>query len=347
MTFQQADAIAVLIAESQKVFAQALTRLVSVVDQTRIVGTSSDPAEVLDLATRARPDVAIVDLDMSPDCSLVRGLHESRPDLRIIALADRDRHDGDRIMRAMVSGCVGVIYKDDSSYEDLARAVMYSSSDRPLLPPDTAGVLLESYLESLSDNRRRDISAIQSLAIAVEARDHGTGQHLHRVTDLALRCLARIDPELALDQEIAYGFLLHDVGKIGIPDAILNKCGELTEDEWSIMRRHPEIGAEIVRPVGLSKQALDVILYHHERWDGSGYPFGLAGTEIPLAARVFAVADAFDAMTSRRPYRRAMNRGDAMLLIRSESGTRYDSDAVEALAQTVATATPLVIDLTD
>jgi HD-GYP domain-containing protein (c-di-GMP phosphodiesterase class II) len=322
---------------------------VSFVDQTRIVGTSSDPAEVLDLATRAHPDVAIVDLDLSPDCSLVTALHEARPDLRIIALADRSRHDGDRVVRAMVSGVVGVIYKDDASYEDLARAVMYSSVDNPLVPPDATGVLLESYVESLSEKRHRDLAIIQALAGAVEARDFGTGRHLHRVTDIALACLVEMDPDLALNQEVAYGFLLHDVGKIGIPDAILNKCGELTEEEWAVMRRHPEIGAQIVRPVGLSKDATDVILYHHERWDGTGYPFGLAGTEIPLAARIFAVADAFDAMTSPRPYRRAMNRGDAMLLIRSQSGVQFDPAAVEALARTVGMGAeePVVIDLTD
>jgi putative nucleotidyltransferase with HDIG domain len=208
-------------------------------------------------------------------------------------------------------------------------------------------VLLGSYVESLSEKRHRDLAIIQALAGAVEARDFGTGRHLHRVTDLALACLVEMDPDLALNQEIAYGFLLHDVGKIGIPDAILNKRGELTEEEWVIMRRHPEIGAQIVRPVGLSQDATDVILYHHEHWDGSGYPFGLAGTDIPLAARIFAVADAFDAMTSCRPYRPAMSRGDAMMLIRSQAGVRYDHDAVDVLARVVGAEKPVVIDLTD
>ena len=128
---------------------------------------------------------------------------------------------------------------------------------------------------------------------------------------------------------MAYGFFLHDIGKVGIPESVLCKPGPLTDDEWDIMRTHPGIGAQIVEPIRFLEGAVEIVRTHHERWDGRGYPIGLRGEQIPLAARVFAIADSFDAMTSDRPYRAAMSFGEAFEEIRLGSGTQFDPDIVE------------------
>jgi putative two-component system response regulator len=146
----------------------------------------------------------------------------------------------------------------------------------------------------------------------------------------------RIDAQVARNEEVTFGFTLHDVGKIGVPDAILTKPGPLNDVEWTYMRRHPELGVKIVQPIGFSSAATDIILWHHERWDGNGYPHGLRAEEIPLTARAFAVADGYDAMTSDRPYRAAMSSDDALAVIHDESGAKYDPEMVRLFTQMIA-----------
>lgn len=336
--------LGVLVAEPHQTFAQALTKLVGAVGHSRVVATTTAPRQTFESAIRLQPDVALIDLALSPDCGLVSALHRHVPELRIIVLAEQTRDSNERVVKALSSGAVGALYKE-SSFEDLVNAVRFSSVHSPLLPNDAMGLLLESYIDALSDRRARDIAMIQALAAAVEVRDAGTGQHLRRVTQLATDCLEKIDFDLACDEEVRFGFLLHDVGKIGIPDAILNKPGALSPDEWATMQRHPEMGLDIVRPAGLSSTATQIILSHHERWDGSGYPYGLNRDEIPLSARVFAVADSFDAMVSVRPYRQPMAVGDARQIIKSAAGRAFDPVAVDALLEVTAELPGDVIDL--
>jgi hypothetical protein len=178
------------------------------------------------------------------------------------------------------------------------------------------------------DQHRQTASA---LAQAIEARDSGTGGHVQRVTALAVEVLATVDPVLAADEEVSFGFLLHDVGKIGVPDAILRKPGPLTSEERVVMNEHPAIGHEIVSRAGFSPLVAEIVLTHHERWDGLGYPQRLRGLDIPLATRVFAVADALDAMTDDRVYRAGMTLDDALVEVARHSGTQFDPIAVEAL----------------
>jgi putative nucleotidyltransferase with HDIG domain len=291
--------------------------------------------EALDVGAKLNPDVAIVDLEVTPDCSLVAGLHALCPETRIIVLSDRGADQGELMVRALASGAVGAMYKEDS-LDHLYKAVHVSTRSTPVLAEEAAGLLLNSYLDAMNDKRERDIATIQALAAALEARDYGTGRHLKRVTDLACSCMSKIDENLLANEELRYGFILHDVGKIGIPDAILNKPGPLDDREWDSMRQHPEIGVRIVTPIGFSPVATDVILSHHERWDGSGYPHGLAGDEIPITARAFSVADAFDAMTSDRPYRAAMSKNNVKDVIRLDKGRRFDPSVVDAFLEVVA-----------
>jgi len=174
-------------------------------------------------------------------------------------------------------------------------------------------------------------STAAALAQAIEARDSGTGGHVYRVTALAQALLEAVDPVLAADEHLSFGFLLHDVGKIGVPDAVLRKPGPLEPHERELMDAHPEIGHRIVDQAGFSPLVGEIVLTHHERWDGRGYPRGLAGQEIPLATRLFSIADALDAMTSDRPYRRGMPLEDAVAEVVRHSGTQFDPRAVTAL----------------
>jgi ribonuclease P protein subunit RPR2 len=130
--------------------------------------------------------------------------------------------------------------------------------------------------------------------------------------------------------QIEFGFLLHDIGKVAVPDAILFKTSKLTEEEYALIAQHPVVGAEILRDVDFLGEGKLVVRHHHERWDGTGYPDRLVGDEIPLAARVFSVADTLDALTTDRPYRPASNWNDARLEIRKFSGTQFDPDVVNA-----------------
>jgi putative two-component system response regulator len=167
-------------------------------------------------------------------------------------------------------------------------------------------------------------SVVAALANAVEAKDLSTELHCERLASMT----AQLGREVGLPPDeleaLAYGSLLHDVGKIGIPEAILSKAGTLTADEWTVMRRHPEIGERICRPLTLSRSFAPIVRHHHEQWDGTGYPDGLAGDAIPLGARIVALADSFDAMTQDRPYRRAMPIAEALSEIAGAAGHQFD-----------------------
>ena len=173
---------------------------------------------------------------------------------------------------------------------------------------------------------------VRALAAAVEAKDGYTGAHIQRVHSIGLLLARDIAPEQAADPQLAYGFLLHDIGKLSVPDAVLKKPGPLTDTEWTLMRRHPEDGARILDEIPFLDRAVDVVLHHHERWDGRGYPGGLYEDGIPLWARIFAVADTVDAITSNRPYRPGRPLEEAVEEIVSRAGTQFDPDCVQALA---------------
>ncbi len=171
---------------------------------------------------------------------------------------------------------------------------------------------------------------VAELAEAVETRHPWTRGHAHRVVGLAVaaaRTLGWSDEALG---NVRAGSLLHDVGKLAVPAAVLAKPGPLTAAELAEVRRHPAIGSVLVSSLPGARRALPSILHHHERWDGTGYPDGLAGEQIPLAARVFAVADALDALTTDRPYRQAVSWEPARQEIRRGTGTQFDPAMVEA-----------------
>jgi ribonuclease P protein subunit RPR2 len=173
-------------------------------------------------------------------------------------------------------------------------------------------------------------ATVRALACAMAEKDDVTGGHLARVSAYGVKAVECYDPALADTPGLEYAFLLHDVGKIGIPDAVLRKPGPLTDSEWMLMREHPAIGLRILEGVPQMEVVRDVVGCHHERWDGGGYPYGLAGEGIPQIAQLFATVDAFDAMTSDRPYQIAVTVDEAMARLSKASGTQFAPDAVRA-----------------
>jgi PAS domain S-box-containing protein len=160
--------------------------------------------------------------------------------------------------------------------------------------------------------------------------DHETEGHSTRVADLTLELASRMGIDESAQLHIRRGALLHDIGKLGVPDKILQKNGSLTEEEWVIMRRHPAAAYDMLVPIAYLSPALEIPFSHHEKWDGSGYPLGLQGEEIPLAARIFAVVDVWDALRSDRPYRAAWPESKALAYIQEQAGKHFDPQVVDA-----------------
>jgi ribonuclease P protein subunit RPR2 len=174
---------------------------------------------------------------------------------------------------------------------------------------------------------------VGALAAALESKDIDTGAHSQRVLRYASELARAVDPSMLEEPSVEYGFLLHDVGKIGIPDQLLRKRGPLTSSERSVLETHTVLGEQMLSGVpSLRGGGLEIVRSHHERWDGRGYPDGLAGSAIPLGARVFAVADTLDAMTSDRPYREALPWDAAVAELNAEKGSQFDPEVVDAFS---------------
>jgi ribonuclease P protein subunit RPR2 len=223
-------------------------------------------------------------------------------------------------LRAKVAGLTAELARREREADDKERQLeVYAADVREIYKQERsrAQLLVKAYR-----------ATVTALANAVEARDRYTGKHAERVAAYGMEILHQVDPRLADDPTTEFGFLLHDVGKVGIADAILLKDGPLSNEERALMQQHPIIGETIVRD--FLGDGTAVVRSHHERWNGHGYPDGLAGEAIPLPARVFAVADVLDALTSDRPYRPASPVTEAREMIVAQSGRHFDPQVVEA-----------------
>jgi len=231
----------------------------------------------------------------------------------------------DRIQRAETAIYVGVAGAMGFLYAVLSTVVMRGS--RTVSRQRRQLVLHTQQLKRSHD------SLLQMLCAALDLRDQATKGHSLRVARLVVAVAEQMDlteDEMAHLEQAA---MLHDLSKIGLPDVVLGKAGPLDEDEWEEIQKHPEMAYQIVRDIPFLQRAGEIILHHHERFDGGGYPRGLMGEEIPLGARIFAVVDAYDAMTSDRSYRRAGSHASAVREIKRNSGTQFDPRAVEAFLE--------------
>ncbi len=196
--------------------------------------------------------------------------------------------------------------------------------------------LISSILnKAISDSVRAYDETIQGWAKALEMRDSETMGHSQRIVELTLQLARKLGIKGIDLFHMRRGALLHDIGKMGIPDAILHKPGELSDEEWIVMRRHPVYARDYLSNVSHLAAALDIPYSHHEKWDGSGYPQGLKGEEIPFAARIFAVVDVWDALTSNRPYLETWSREQALVYIQEQSGRQFDPRIVEAFTELI------------
>ncbi len=178
--------------------------------------------------------------------------------------------------------------------------------------------------------------ALQALARAVDAKSAWTAGHSERVAELALKMGKALNLGSDALEDLQRAAFLHDIGKIGVPVAVLDKTSKLDDEEFRLIKCHPDLGAKIIEPINAFRAITPMIAQHHERFDGKGYPAGLAGEEIHQGARILAVADVYDAISSDRPYRKGMKIGEALELIQSETGGQFDPVMVEALLKVIA-----------
>jgi putative nucleotidyltransferase with HDIG domain len=196
--------------------------------------------------------------------------------------------------------------------------------------------LFENLQSSARELERAYDMTIEGWSRALDLRDKETEGHTLRVTEMAARLAAAFGFDEQELTRIRWGALLHDIGKMGVPDGILLKEGELTEAEWEVMQKHPTFAYELLSPIRHLGSAIDIPYCHHEKWDGTGYPRGLRGEKIPLPARIFAIVDAYDALTSDRPYRPAWSRQKTLAHIRALSGTHFDPQVVRSFVDMLA-----------
>jgi putative nucleotidyltransferase with HDIG domain len=207
---------------------------------------------------------------------------------------------------------------------------VYLSSKILSEPLDEAGIYA----------RRNGLSAVYALVSTVEARDPYTYGHSRKVNTYAVALAEAVGLSPDDVSKVSTVALLHDIGKIGVPDKVLNKKGRLSKEDWEAIKSHPRLGANIVGNIPNLVPCVSIILYHHERWDGSGYPEGLKGEEIPIEARILAIADSFEAMSSARPYRPALSFGEVIKELRQGAGLQFDPKLVEVFIGIVEAGLP-------
>jgi len=278
-----------------------------------------DYSAALDAAKTGQFDVCLADYRLSgthDGIDLIRALVDDGHAMPVILITGQGARNVDEA--AADAGAADFLVKGEFSATLLERTIRYA-------------IQSHRAVQELKQSYR---TTVRALATALEMRDDQTGAHAARVTELALRLTAKAAPELCADEELEYGFLLHDIGKIGVADAVILKPGALDPDELKHMQGHVALGQRIIADIPyLGGLATDVVSAHHERWDGTGYPRGLRGEEIPLAARIFSVVDAYDAMTNDRPYRFGRTAIEALSAIRAESGTQFDPAVVDAFLE--------------
>jgi putative two-component system response regulator len=282
------------------------------------------------------PDVILLDV-MMPGMTGFEVCEKIRNDpqvaeIPIIILTALD--DRDSLLRGLKAGADDFISKPFDRFELRARLIGITRLNR-------YQKLLQERENLRNANRRLSDAyeaTIEGWSHAMDLRDRETEGHSRRVTELSIKLAQAIGMS---DEDIVHmrhGALLHDMGKIGIPDSILHKPDDLTEQEWTIMRQHPRFAYEMLSSIEYLREALEIPYFHHEKWDGTGYPQGLKGEQIPIAARIFAVADVWDALTSNRPYRPAWSREAALNHIQEQSGKHFDPRVVELFFRVIRQA---------
>lgn len=300
-------------------------------------------AEALDVFDRERPDVVLMDLQMpgTDGDETTRELLARDPQCRVVA------HTGQRdkraITRMLVAGAYGYIVKGNPLEVPTKLRDAYLGQ-RPIDPSAMPG-LLESIIDLAREEseRRHELEdarieleashsqAVLALAETLRSRDNETGSHVDRVVNFSVRVALQMGLSERQIEDVRYGAIFHDIGKLGVPDDILHGDSELSSAQRLVINEHPLTGERILRPIQWLQAAARNVRGHHENWDGTGYPDGLVGEQIPLGARIIRVCDTFDAMTCGRSYQKAMDKTDAITKIQSLAGSAFDPKVVTAL----------------
>lgn len=290
---------------------------------------ASTAEEALTLLEQQLTPIVVTDIRMPGRGGvwLVQEVHRRWPQVGIIVVTAG--HDRDLVSECLQAGAHHYFLKP--IHLDEFRHALETTFRHYCLEQENTRY--REHLEDTIQRRTRQVRhtylrAIDSLVRTLEARDPYTSGHSLRVRSYALELAGRLGLPPAQRKQIQLAAKLHDIGKVGLPESILNKAGRLTEDEYFFVRKHPIIGERILSPIIRNRQVLAAIRGHHERWDGRGYPDGLRREQIPLLARLIAVADSFDAMTSSRAYREAMTPREALSIIRAGTGTQFDPDLI-------------------
>ena len=283
--------------------------------------------QALELAKSIHPDIILLDvmmpgMDGFEVCRRIRSdaTIAEVPILFLTALDDRQS-----LLNGLDAGGDDFISKPPDRYELRARVLSISRLNR---------------YRKLLDERKNIETAHQQLLLAydktiagwshaMDLRDKETEGHSQRVTEMTVRMAQMIGITGDALLQIRRGAMLHDIGKLGVPDAILLKTAALSDEEWKLMRQHPQMAYDMLYPIEYLRPAVDIPYYHHEKWDGSGYPHGFQGEEIPLAARLFSIVDVWDAITSDRPYRAAWSFDKALAYIQEQSGKHFEPEMVK------------------
>ena len=294
------------------------------------------------LARKQRFDALLTDIQM-PHLRgdvLQRIAREQDPDLAVMLITAFE--DIDLAVSCMREGVADYVTKPFQIDDVSVRLRSALEKRRLTLQVRDYQATLEARVEERSKAiQTQFLGAMDSLNFALEAKDAYTNEHSVRVCTLAVTLATRLCPDDArLRERIETAARLHDIGKIGVPEAVINKPGRLDADEMQMIRRHPTIGNDILLPLVRDTAVLEIVRHHHEFWNGSGYPDGLVGSQIPLGARILAVADAYDAMTSERPYRGPRTVTDSLDILTKGSGTQWDPEIIEAFIALMRESVP-------
>ncbi|MGO8971761.1 MAG: HD domain-containing phosphohydrolase [Myxococcaceae bacterium] len=300
--------------------------------------TAAGAEEALDIAAQEAPPLVISDMKMPgrDGIWLLEAFRERHPETAVVMLTGYG--DTEAAVDCLRRGAVDYLLKPPK-LTDLIRAIERALAKRRI---ELARKRYQKKLERKVRDRTAELrsafkdiaqtyqNTLLALVAALDAREHETSDHSQRVVKYTTAIAERLSmhgPEL---EELGRGALLHDVGKIGVPDAVLLKPGKLTPDEWGEMRKHPDIGYQMIQSIPFLATPATIVLSHQERFDGGGYPRRLRGEEIHIGARIFAVADTLDAMTSDRPYRKATSFENAMAEVQRCAGSQFDPEVVRA-----------------
>jgi putative two-component system response regulator len=313
----------ILIIDDEPIIRLTLESFLASLDASLVIAENGEKG--LELAEATRPDLVLLDvmmpgMDGFEVCRRIRAnpALAEMPVIMITALDDRESR-----LKGLRAGADDFLNKPFDGFELLARVQTIVRLNRYRHIVEQRNELERLHQDLLISYR----NTIEGWANALDLRDKETEGHTRRVAEKSVefaKAVGIMDEEAL--EDVRMGALLHDVGKLGVPDAILLKPGKLTDEEWVIMRRHPENAYKWLSPIGFLAKAIEIPYCHHEKWDGSGYPRGLKGLEIPLYARLFAIVDVWDALRSDRSYRGALPEAEVLAHIQNEAGSHFEPE---------------------